>query len=148
MEAPVYSHFSYDIVPDEKIHVEQPDILILEGLNVLQTRALPKDGEAVPFVSDCFDFSVYIDADEKNISQWYLERFMKLKNSAFTNPKSYFHHVAAMSRKEAEEMGEHLWNTINRVNLVDNIQPTRPRASLILRKGENHLIESVSLRRL
>ncbi|MEP3232057.1 MAG: type I pantothenate kinase [Hyphomicrobiales bacterium] len=148
VEAPVYSHFSYDIVPDEKIYVEQPDILILEGLNVLQTRALPKDGEAVPFVSDCFDFSVYIDADEKNISQWYLERFMKLKDSAFHNPESYFHHVAAMSHKEAREMGEHLWNTINRVNLVDNIQPTRPRASLILRKDENHMIESVSLRRL
>lgn len=148
VEAPVYSHFSYDIIPDEKITVAQPDILILEGLNVLQTRALPKDGEAVPFVSDCFDFSVYIDADEKHISDWYLERFMKLRDSAFKNPRSYFHKVSAMSEEEAVEMGQHLWNTINRVNLIDNIQPTRPRASLILRKGQNHLIESVSLRRL
>lgn len=148
VEAPVYSHFSYDVIQNETITVERPDILILEGLNVLQTRALPKDGTAVPFVSDYFDFSIYIDADETCISKWYLERFMKLKETAFQRPDSYFHHVAGMTEQEARDLGLKLWNSINRVNLIDNIQPTRPRASLILRKDTDHQIESVSLRRL
>lgn len=148
VEAPVYSHFSYDVMPGEMISVEQPDILILEGLNVLQTRALPKDGTAVPFVSDYFDFSIYIDADEQKIAEWYLDRFMKLRGTAFKREDSYFHHVSQMSESQAQDMALQLWNTINRVNLMDNIQPTRPRANLILRKGDNHLIETVSLRRL
>lgn len=148
VEAPVYSHFTYDVIPDETIAVEKPDILILEGLNVLQTRALPKDGAAVPFVSDYFDFSIYIDADEEMISQWYLERFMKLRDTSFQNETSYFHHVSKMDKNEAEAMGLRLWNTINRVNLRENIQPTRPRANLILHKGMNHLVDTVSLRRL
>ena len=148
VEAPVYSHFTYDVIPDETITVEKPDILILEGLNVLQTRALPKDGAAVPFVSDYFDFSIYIDADEEMISQWYLERFMKLRDTSFQNETSYFHYVSKMDKEEAEAMGLRLWNTINRVNLSENIQPTRPRANLILHKGMNHLVDTVSLRRL
>lgn len=148
VEAPVYSHFTYDVIPDALINVERPDILIIEGLNVLQTRALPKDGNAVPFVSDYFDFSIYIDADEEMISKWYLERFMNLRDTAFQDEGSYFHHVAKMDTTKAEEMGKYLWNTINRVNLLDNIQPTRPRASLILRKDMNHLVDTVSLRRL
>lgn len=148
VEAPVYSHFAYDVVPGETIRVGKPDILILEGLNVLQTRALPKDGTSVPFVSDYFDFSIYIDADEDKIAQWYLERFMKLRETAFTNPHSYFHHVSQMGEEEAIAMGLRLWNTINRVNLMENINPTRPRASLILHKGDNHLVDTVSLRRL
>lgn len=148
VEAPVYSHFTYDVIPDASINVERPDILIIEGLNVLQTRALPKDGNAVPFVSDYFDFSIYIDADEEMISEWYLERFMNLRDTAFQDEASYFHHVAKMDTTKAEEMAKYLWNTINRVNLLDNIQPTRPRASLILRKDMNHLVDTVSLRRL
>lgn len=148
VEAPVYSHFAYDVVPDETIIVDRPDILILEGLNVLQTRALPKDGNAVPFVSDYFDFSIYIDADEDKIAEWYLTRFMRLRETAFAREDSYFHHVSKMSEHDAGEMGRSLWDTINRVNLMDNIQPTRPRADLILYKGESHLIETVRLRRL
>ena len=148
VEAPVYSHFTYDVMPGERIIVAKPDILILEGLNVLQTRALPKEGEAVPFVSDYFDFSIYIDAKEEMISQWYLERFMKLRDTSFRDETSYFHHVSKMSTQEAEAMGLCLWETINRVNLRENIQPTRPRASLILHKGMNHLVDTVSLRRL
>ncbi|MEM8795236.1 MAG: type I pantothenate kinase [Pseudomonadota bacterium] len=148
VEAPVYSHLSYDVIPHERILVDRPDILILEGLNVLQTRTLPKDGNAVPFVSDYFDFSIYIDAEEARIEDWYLERFMKLKETAFANPASYFHHVSKMDDEEARAMGRGLWETINRVNLVENIRPTRPRADLILHKGESHLIEKVALRRL
>jgi len=146
--APVYSHFVYDVVPHETILVEKPDILILEGLNVLQTRALPKEGAAVPFVSDYFDFSIYIDAPEESIGKWYLERFMNLRETAFQKEDSYFHHVARMSEEQAQEMGRRLWETINRVNLIDNIRPTRPRASLILRKDDDHLVDTISLRRL
>lgn len=148
VEAPVYSHFTYDVMPSETISVKQPDIMILEGLNVLQTRALPKDGEAVPFVSDYFDFSIYIDADEKMIAEWYLERFMNLRDTAFQDEASYFHHVAKMNEEEAMAMARHLWDTINQVNLRENIQPTRPRASLILHKDRDHLVDTVSLRRL
>lgn len=148
VQAPIYSHLSYDVIPHQMINIESPDILILEGLNVLQTRALPKDGEAVPFVSDYFDFSIYIDADEEKTAEWYLDRFMHLQGTAFQNPDSYFHHVSSMDDSEARALGLRLWETINRVNLLENIKPTRPRASLILRKGENHLVETVSLRRL
>lgn len=148
VEAPVYSHFAYDVIAGENIRIEKPDILILEGLNVLQTRALPRDGTAVPFVSDYFDFAIYIDAAEEKIAAWYLERFMKLRQTAFIKEDSYFHHVAKMAEADARALGERLWNTINRVNLIENIQPTRPRANLILRKGENHLVDTVMLRRL
>lgn len=148
VDAPVYSHFTYDVMPGETTKVEKPDILILEGLNVLQTRALPKEGAAVPFVSDYFDFSIYIDADEKMISEWYMERFMNLRDTAFQEKDSYFHHVAKMSADEGRAMGQHLWDTINGVNLRENIRPTRPRASLILHKDINHLVDTVSLRRL
>ncbi|MCB1496513.1 MAG: type I pantothenate kinase [Bauldia sp.] len=146
--APVYSHLTYDIVPGETIVVERPDILIIEGLNVLQTSRLPKDGNAVPFVSDFFDFSVYIDADEEVIRAWYLERFLKLRQTAFVNPDSYFHRYASISEAEATTFAAGLWERINLVNLRENILPTRPRADLILRKGANHRIEEVALRRI
>ena len=146
--APVYSHLSYDIVPGETVKVERPDILIVEGLNVLQTSRPPKDGRAVPFVSDFFDFSIYIDADEAVIRQWYLERFLRLRETAFRDPQSYFHRYASITDEEAITYAKGLWSRINLVNLRDNILPTRPRAHLILRKGEDHRIEQVALRRI
>ncbi|MCB1487804.1 MAG: type I pantothenate kinase [Bauldia sp.] len=146
--APVYSHLTYDIVPGEEVMVERPDILIVEGLNVLQTSRLPKDGNAVPFVSDFFDFSIYIDAEEEVIRAWYLERFLKLRQTAFVNPDSYFHRYASISEAEATTFAEGLWERINLVNLKENILPTRPRADLILRKDASHRIEEVALRRI
>ena len=146
--APVYSHLSYDIVPGETVKVERPDILIVEGLNVLQTSRLPKDGRAVPFVSDFFDFSIYIDADEAVIREWYLERFLHLRETAFRDPQSYFHRYASITDEEALTFAEGLWSRINLANLRENILPTRPRAHLILRKGEDHRIEQVALRRI
>lgn len=148
VEAPLYSHLTYDVVPNESIVVERPDILILEGLNVLQSRALPRDGRAIPFVSDFFDFSIYLDADEDSLQRWYVERFMGLRDTAFRDPNSYFHRLASFSEKEAEAEGLRLWRGINLVNLHDNILPTRPRADLILRKGADHRIQEVALRRL
>lgn len=146
--APVYSHFAYDILPDEHIIVDRPDILIVEGLNVLQPARLPKNGEAIPFVSDYFDFSIYIDAEPETIKHWYLERFMKLQKSAFRDPAAYFHRYADMDKEQTLTVATHLWNTINLVNLEENILPTRQRADLILRKGKDHAVESVALRKL
>jgi type I pantothenate kinase len=146
--APVYSHLSYDIVPGETVKIGRPDILIVEGLNVLQTSRLPKDGRAVPFVSDFFDFSIYIDAEEPVIRQWYLERFLRLRETAFRDPQSYFHRYASITTEEALAFAEGLWSRINLVNLRENILPTRPRAHLILRKGGDHHIEQVALRRI
>lgn len=146
--APVYSHLTYDIVPGETAVVERPDILILEGLNVLQTRDLPKDGKAVPFVSDYFDFSVYIDADERAIEDWYLERFMRLRVTRFRDPRSYFHKYADLPEDQAADIARGLWERINLVNLRDNILPTRPRADLILRKADDHAVVEVALRKI
>ncbi len=148
VEAPVYSHFSYDVLPDKKITVDQPDILIVEGLNVLQPARLPKDGTAIPFVSDFFEFSIYIDAPEKIIERWYIERFVKLRKTAFRDPGSYFHRYSKVSDSEALEVATDIWRTINRTNLRENIIPTRQRADLILRKGGNHAVEQVFLRKL
>jgi type I pantothenate kinase len=146
--APVYSHLTYDIVPGAVQVIDTPDILILEGLNVLQTRELPKDGKAVPFVSDFFDFSIYIDADEAAVRRWYVERFMRLKETRFRDPRSYFHKYAEVSDEEALAIGNALWERINLLNLRHNILPTRPRADLILRKDEDHAIVEVALRKL
>jgi type I pantothenate kinase len=146
--APVYSHLVYDIVPSERITIDRPDILIVEGINVLQAPRLPRDGTAVPFVSDFFDFSIYIDAAEADIRRWYVERFQRLRETAFRDPNSYFHRYSMISDEEALATAEGLWSRINRVNLYENILPTRPRADLILSKGESHLIEQVALRRL
>lgn len=148
VRGPIYSHLTYDIVPNEGVEIDRPDILIVEGLNVLQTGRLPSDGKAVPFVSDFFDFSVYIDADEDILREWYVERFLALRKTAFSDPRSYFNRYSTFSDAEATEKALSLWNNINLVNLKENILPTRPRATLILKKGSDHIIESVSLRRL
>ncbi len=146
--APVYSHLVYDVVPGERVTVDRPDILILEGINVLQPARLPRDGRAIPFVSDFFDFSIYLDADESLLAAWYVERFKSLRETAFRDPRSYFHRFAALSDAEAVSIAEGLWSRINLVNLRENIVPTRPRANLILTKGDSHRVEQVALRRL
>jgi type I pantothenate kinase len=146
--APVYSHFHYDIVPGQAVVVDRPHILIVEGLNVLQPARLPKDGEAIPFVSDFFDFSIYIDADIPLIERWYVERFMRLRQTAFRDPAAYFHRYASLSDDAARARALEIWQTINLKNLHENILPTRQRAGLILVKGADHRIESVALRRL
>jgi type I pantothenate kinase len=148
VRAPVYSHLVYDVIPGETIEVDRPDILIVEGLNVLQPNRPTQESKETSFVSDFFDFSVYIDADENVLERWYVERFMRLRETAFRDPKSYFHRYAAVSEKEAHETALSLWSRINLVNLRENILPTRPRASLILRKGADHEIETVALRKL
>jgi type I pantothenate kinase len=148
VEAPVYSHFQYDILPGQKISVELPDILIIEGLNVLQPAIMPKGGEAIPFVSDFIDFSIYIDADPVVIENWYVTRFMRLRSTAFRDPGAYFHKFAAMDPDEAHRRALSIWRTINLRNLEEHILPTRQRARLILRKSESHRVEAVSLRKL
>ncbi len=146
--APVYSHLVYDVVPGETVTIDQPDILILEGLNVLQTSKLPKNGQGLPFVSDFFDFSIYLDAEDVLLRQWYVERFMRLRETAFRNPQSYFHRYAQLTDAEATTTADDLWTNINLVNLHDSIRPTRPRADLVLIKGADHRIQSVDLRKL
>jgi len=146
--APVYSHLIYDVMPNQWIEVDRPDILIVEGLNVLQTGAPPKDGKAIPYVSDFFDFSIYLDADEDVLRAWYVDRFLTLRGTAFRDPKSYFHRYATLSDEEAVETAVTIWTRINLLNLNENILPTRQRADLILKKVESHLVEEVALRRL
>ncbi|HTK12335.1 MAG TPA: type I pantothenate kinase [Xanthobacteraceae bacterium] len=146
--APVYSHLVYDVMPNRWAEVDRPDILIVEGLNVLQTGRLPKDGKAIPFVSDFFDFSIYIDAEEDVLAQWYVERFLTLRGTAFADPKSYFHRYSKLSDAEATETALSIWSRINLANLHENILPTRPRAKLILKKTMSHRVEQVALRRL
>jgi type I pantothenate kinase len=148
VEAPLYSHLVYDVLHDQTLVVERPDIVIVEGLNVLQTAKLPKDGEAIPFVSDFFDFSIYIDASEALVETWYVERFLRLRQTAFRDPASYFHRYATLSEEEARETALSIWRSINLVNLNENILPTRQRADLILRKGAEHAVENVALRKL
>lgn len=148
VEAPVYSHFHYDILDDQKAVFRRPDILIVEGLNVLQPGRLPKDGAGIPFVSDFFDFSIYLDADPDVIEEWYLERFMRLRSTAFRDPAAYFHKYAGMAPDEAKARALDLWSNINLRNLEENILPTRQRARLILRKTADHRVESVALRKL
>ncbi|MGY6709934.1 MAG: type I pantothenate kinase [Rhizobiaceae bacterium] len=146
--APLYSHMTYDVLPGEYVSIDRPDILIFEGINVLQTRELPKDGKAVPVVSDFFDFSIYIDAQEELIRDWYIARFMRLRETAFKDPLSFFHRYSELSEDAARAIAEGLWQNINLRNLRDNILPTRPRADLIMRKGADHLVETVALRKL
>ncbi|HUJ38021.1 MAG TPA: type I pantothenate kinase [Hyphomicrobium sp.] len=148
VEAPVYSHFHYDILPDQRTLVESPDILIVEGLNVLQPARMPRGGEAIPFVSDFFDFSIYLDAKPEVIEDWYVARFMRLRNTAFRDPAAYFHQYANLSPEEARLRALTIWRTINLKNLEENILPTRQRARLILRKEADHHVESVALRKL
>src|SRR5918996_1385950 len=146
-EAPVYSHLVYDVLPDQKLVIDEADIIIVEGLNVLQPAKLPTDGEAIPYVSDFFDFSIYIDAAEELVEAWYVERFLRLRETAFRDPASYFHRYAALSEEEAVATGLSIWREINLINLRENILPTRQRADLILRKGADHAVETVALRK-
>jgi type I pantothenate kinase len=146
VSAPVYSHVVYDIIDGETIDVNQPDIMILEGLNVLQVGR-PSEA-ATEFVSDYFDFSIYIDAAEEHIEEWYVQRFMKLRDTVFQKPDSFFRHFAALSTDEAVKTAQFIWHDINGKNLRENIAPTKGRAALLLRKGADHRVEEVSLRRL
>jgi type I pantothenate kinase len=143
IEAPVYSHLVYDIVPDQKITIDEPDVVIIEGLNVLQPPSL---GQEVA-LSDFFDFKIYVDADTNDITEWFLNRFHKLRESAFTDPQSYFHRYATMPLEEALATAQKIWDTINLPNLQANIEPTRSRATLVLKKGASHAVESVLLRK-
>ena len=148
VRAPVYSHFFYDVIPGRSVEVDQPDILIVEGLNVLQTGRAPRDGKAIPFVSDFFDFKVYIDADEEVLRRWYVERFMRLRETAFRDPQSYFFRYSQVGDEEAAEIANGIWERINLANLRENILPTRQRADLILTKDPGHQVETVALRKL
>lgn len=148
VRAPVYSHLIYDIVPGEELVVRRPDILIVEGLNVLQPALPGKDGRTRVALADYFDFSVYVDARTEDIEQWYLARFRKLRETAFLNPRSYFHRYTEVSEGEAMEYGRHTWRAINEPNLVQNVLPTRGRATLVLRKGADHKVQKLSLRKL
>ena len=130
------------------LDIEQPDVVIVEGLNVLQPASLPKGGEAVPFVSDFLDFSIYIDAAEDLVEAWYVERFLRLRQTAFRDPASYFHRYSKLSETQARETGLSIWREINLINLKENILPTRKRADLILHKGADHAVDSVAIRKL
>ena len=146
--APVYSHVQYDILPGQQVLIEQPDILIVEGLNILQIAEMPLGGSAIPFISDFIDFSIYIDAAPDVIEHWYVTRFMRLRSTAFRDPAAYFHKYAAMGVDDARRMALNIWRSVNLKNLEENILPTRRRAQLILLKAKNHRVQSVSLRKL
>jgi type I pantothenate kinase len=148
VRAPIYSHLFYDVMPNRWIEIDRPDILIVEGLNVLQIARAPRDGKAIPYVSDFFDFSVYLDADEDVLQGWYVNRFLTLRGTAFRDPKSYFHRYSTLSDEAAVATATSIWTRINLVNLHENVLPTRQRADLILQKDENHLVGEVWLRRL
>jgi len=148
VEAPTYSHIAYDIVPDRVQSVHAPNILVVEGLNVLQTAAQVAGKPARSFVSDFFDFSIYIDADEGDIQRWYVERFLSLRESVFSNPASYFHKYASLSDDEAVVEARRIWREINGLNLHENVLPTRERAQLILEKAADHRIAEVRLRKI
>lgn len=146
--APVYSHLVYDIVAGEKLTVHRPDILLIEGLNVLQPALVPPPGRAALAVSDFIDFSVYVDAATDDIRRWYVERFLRLRETAFRNPESYFRRYAELGEAEAVERAEQIWAQINGPNLEHNILPTRGRASLVLRKGSDHSVTGIRLRKV
>lgn len=146
--APTYSHLSYDVVPDRPITVRHPDIVIVEGLNVLQPARVGDDGTAGLAVSDFFDFTVYVDAAAADVRQWYVDRFLRLRETAFLDPASYFAKYAKLTGEEAVVEATRLWDTINGPNLVENIEPTRSRATLVLRKGPDHSVSYVQLRKL
>jgi type I pantothenate kinase len=148
VRAPVYSHLTYDIVPGDEQVVRHPDIVIIEGLTVLQAGDGREGRPPQLFVSDFFDFSIYVDADETDIEQWYLERFLTLRETAFTDERSFFHHFAALSEDEAMQVARQIWRSINGANLHENILPTRERARLILEKAPDHSVRAVRLRKL
>jgi type I pantothenate kinase len=142
--APVYSHLQYDIIPNSQVLVQRPDVLIVEGLNVLQ----PPVADSRLAVSDLFDFTVYVDARTQDIARWYEQRFLKLQRGAFADPQSFFHRFASLTDEEALARARALWTSINEPNLVQNILPTRSRAKLVLRKGSDHAVSKVLLRKI
>ena len=145
---PIYSHHSYDIVPGETQRIDRPDILIFEGLNVLQIGA-GHGGQHAPYTaSDFFDLSIYIDADPEDIERWYEERFVLLQRTSFRDPSSYWHHLSLLSEQEAYSAARDIWARVNAVNLSENILPSRPRADVVIRKGSQHAVEELWLRRL
>jgi type I pantothenate kinase len=148
LQVPVYSHDSYDIVPHEFLEIRRPEILILEGLNLLQLNLLGGMRTPKIFASDLIDFSIYVDAEEAHVRQWYLERFMLLKHTAFKNPRSYFHRFADMKEEEAKAFATEVWESVNLVNLVTNVAPTRERAQVVMQKGLDHRVQEVWLRRV
>jgi type I pantothenate kinase len=148
VRAPVYSHLTYDIVPGEQVVVRRPDVLIVEGLNVLQPARATAVGESSLAVSDFFDFSIYVDARTTDVRQWYVDRFLSLRRTAFAHPLSYFHRYASLDDDAAIDRAEQIWDAINAPNLEQNILPTRGRATLVLRKGADHSVQRVRLRKL
>jgi len=146
--APVYSHLTYDIVQGEQVVVNRPDVLIVEGLNVLQPARATAVGDASLAVRDLFDFSIYVDARTSDVRQWYVDRFLSLRETAFAQPASFFHQFATLSDEEAVHRAGQIWDTINAPNLEQNILPTRGRATLVLRKGSDHAVQRVRLRKL
>jgi type I pantothenate kinase len=148
VEAPTYSHLVYDVVPDERVVVRHPDIVIIEGLNVLQPARVTDDGRAGLALSDYFDFGIYVDAATSDIRSWYVDRFRRLRETAFADPASYFRRYADLSPDEAQTTAQHIWDSINGPNLEQNILPTRSRATLVLRKDRDHSVRYVRLRKL
>ncbi len=148
VEAPTYSHLVYDVVPEETVVIKRPDIVIIEGLNVLQPARIRDDGRTGLAVSDFFDFSVYVDAALADIKKWYVERFLRLRETSFSDPASYFYKYADLSPDQAVEMATHIWDSINGPNLIENVAPTRGRATLVLRKDADHSVRYVRLRKL
>jgi type I pantothenate kinase len=148
VEAPVYSHLEYDVLTDQRLVVNSPDIVLVEGLNVLQPARVTGAGRVGLAVRDFFDFSIYVDAATADIRRWYVERFLRLRDTAFRDPKSYFQRYANLSGEEATTEAERIWDTVNGPNLADNILPTRSRATLVLRKAADHSVRYVRLRKL
>jgi type I pantothenate kinase len=148
VEVPLYSHLTYDVLPDQVLQIRQPDILIVEGINVLQVNSRGGFGEDKIFVSDFFDYSIYVDADAADLEHWYIHRFESLRKTAFRNPKSYFKKYAEFTEQESVAMAKKIWNEINAPNLIQNIQPTRFRSDMILKKGFNHFVEELYIRKI
>ena len=148
VEAPTYSHLVYDVLPDEKVVVKRPDIVIIEGLNVLQPGRVREDGRIGLAISDFFDFSVYVDAATADIRTWYVDRFLRLRETAFRDPASYFSRYSSLTEQEAVGQAHQIWDTVNGPNLKQNVQPTRGRATLVLRKASDHSVRWVRLRKL
>jgi type I pantothenate kinase len=148
VRAPLYSHLTYDIVPGAEVVVRRPDVLIVEGLNVLQPARPRQDGRQGMAVSDYFDFSIYVDARTADVRSWYVQRFLRLRQTAFSRPESYFRRYASLTDDEAVDRAEQIWRDINERNLVENVLPTRGRARLVLTKGADHAVQRVRLRKL
>lgn len=147
LKVPVYSHLTYDIVPDQYTIVDRPNVIIIEGVNVLQDGTEYPEFRKQAFISDYIDYSIYVDANEKHLMKWYIDRFLKLKEEAFNDPNCYFHKYAQLPDENAASIAKLIWEAVNHVNLMENILPCRNRANLILKKGADHHIEEIYLRK-